>query len=434
MAKLRALISGAGIAGTALAFWLSKLGHEVTVVERSSSLRDSGLQVDLRGPGIEVLRKMGVEEAFRALSISEQGLQMVDSKGRIWGTMGVNKSGKGLQSFTTDFEIMRGDLCKLLHDLTEDKVEYRFGLSISEINQTDEHAQVKFSDNSTGTFDLVVGADGSRSRTRDMILSPGAKNPFNPLGIFAAYFTIPKSVKNGEDRIARFMVSTDNRGIMTRRGHDDKYQVYLFCKSKSSSYFQNGNQRDYEEIKTGFAEVFCDVGWKSREIIEGMKKSKDFYCDYIGLVSMEKWSRGRVALVGDAAYCPTSMTGMGTTCGMVGSYVLAGEIDKHCGRGAKTEAKDSVSKENIEAAFQGYEERMRPWIDTVQKGIAGSDGDYMDRFPSSRVGVGLMYVLFWVIAFLRLNTIAKYVLREDTKGWTLPEYPLPAHGKVGSKA
>lgn len=127
MAPLKVLISGGGIAGNALAFWLSKQGHDVTVIERFPKLRATGLQIDLRGHGIEVMRRMGLEEAFRAKSVKEQGLRIVNSSGRQMAFFPVNASGKGSQSFTTDFEIMRGDLCRLLYDATGDHVKYIYG-------------------------------------------------------------------------------------------------------------------------------------------------------------------------------------------------------------------------------------------------------------------------------------------------------------------
>ncbi|RYO93407.1 hypothetical protein DL762_001106 [Monosporascus cannonballus] len=131
MAQLKVLTVGAGIAGNSLAFWLSKLGHNVTVVERFPSLRTTGLQADLRGHRIEVPRRTGLEKAFRSLAVPEQGIQIVDSSGRRRAYFPANnKSGQGRQAFTSDFEIMRGDLCRLLYDATKDRSEYVFGTSV----------------------------------------------------------------------------------------------------------------------------------------------------------------------------------------------------------------------------------------------------------------------------------------------------------------
>ena len=135
MAPLKILICGGGLAGNALAFWLSKLGHDVTVVERWPSLRATGLQIDLRGSGIKVLKRMGLEEAFRARSVQEQGLEFVNSSGKQKAYFPANKTGQGLQSFTTDYEIMRGDLCRLFHDATKDRVKYIFGMTVKSFEE-----------------------------------------------------------------------------------------------------------------------------------------------------------------------------------------------------------------------------------------------------------------------------------------------------------
>lgn len=136
---MKILISGAGITGNALAFWLTKLGHEITIIERYPSLRANGLQIDLRGHGIEVMKRMGLEEAFRAMSVPEQGLQIVDSLGRQRAFFPANnKAGKGTQNFTTDYEIMRGDLCRLMYDTAKTKATYIFGTSIESFEEQDD--------------------------------------------------------------------------------------------------------------------------------------------------------------------------------------------------------------------------------------------------------------------------------------------------------
>lgn len=159
---MKVLISGAGITGNALAFWLSKLGHDVTVVERFANLRATGLQIDLRGHGIEVMKRMGLEQAFRSKSAPEQGVQLVDKSGKRRAYFPANKSGSGPQSFTTDWEIMRGDLCNLIYDETESRTKYIFGTSIESVEEKNGSAsvEVRFKDGKTDHYDLLVGADG----------------------------------------------------------------------------------------------------------------------------------------------------------------------------------------------------------------------------------------------------------------------------------
>jgi 2-polyprenyl-6-methoxyphenol hydroxylase-like FAD-dependent oxidoreductase len=201
---------------------------------------------------------------------------------------------------------------------------------------------------------------------------------------------------------------------MTRRGDPTKYQAYMFCKPSASERLQNASKGNTEEEKEGMAEVFRGAGWRTDEILKGLVDADDFYCERLGVVTMDHWSRGRVVLVGDAAYCPSAMTGMGTTCGIIGAYILAGEIGKHCNA-------DS-SMDSVTAALRQYEEKLRPLINTVQRGLAETKGDYMDKLPSSTMGIQMVYVLFWVASLLRLDVIATWFLREDTKGWELPVY------------
>lgn len=417
MTQLKVLICGAGIAGNALAFWLSKLGHNTTVIERFPGLRATGLQVDLRGPGIQVMRRMGLEEAFRARSVPEQGLQLVDGRGRQWGYFPANRSGKGLQSLTTDFEIMRGDLCQLLHDATKGRAKYVFGMYVQQIKQTDDFAEVLFSDGSKERFDLVVGADGQGSRTRRMMLDVDAPDPFHSLGVYAGYFTIHQELREGEAYNATAFITTQSRGIMTRRHDPHKFQAYLFCNPESSDRLKNSSKGDVDDEKQALAEVFRGAGWQTEEILRGLTEADDFYCERMGVVKLDCWSRGRVALVGDAAYCPSAMTGMGTPCSIVGAYILAGEIGKSCGR----------DKDSITAALKMYEQKFRPFMDQVQKGLT-DDKNYMDRFPSSPMGISTVYFLFWVASLLRLDFLARFILRENIKGWELPEYPEMVRG------
>lgn len=154
MARLKVLICGGGIAGNALAVWLTKSNHDVTIVERYPDLRVSGLQVDLRGPGIDVLKRMGLDEGFRAHAAKEEGMQVVSSSGRQWAYFPANKTGKGAQSFTSDYEIMRGDLTRLLCGASKAKI--LFNTSIESYEDKGDCVEVVFSDGKTEQFDLYV--------------------------------------------------------------------------------------------------------------------------------------------------------------------------------------------------------------------------------------------------------------------------------------
>ncbi|CAM1509242.1 Fc.00g029810.m01.CDS01 [Cosmosporella sp. VM-42] len=220
MPRLRILISGAGIAGIALAFWLSKLGHEITVIERFPGLRVTGLQLDLRGHGIEVLKRMGLEAAFRSNSAPEPGIQIVDTDGRRWGYLPANK---GSQTFTSDFEIMRGDLCRIMYDVTKDKVKYIFGASIESHEETENSpVEVRFTNGTKGQFDLLAGADGQSSRTRKMMFSSESSNGLQSLDESVACLRIPRRIQEGEEYIATAYMAPGGRFVLTRR-HSPKH-------------------------------------------------------------------------------------------------------------------------------------------------------------------------------------------------------------------
>lgn len=418
MANLKVLICGAGIGGQALGFWLSKMNFDVTVIERFPALRTNGLQLDIRQPAIEVIRRMGLEEAFRAKTIPEQGLEFVDSSGRRWAYFPANRTGTGLQGFTTDYEFMRKDLCQLLHDSSKDRVKYVFGTTIKALEQQGGVVNVTFSDGRKDQFDLVVGADGQGSRTRRAMLQPGAKDPVHSLGVYIAYFTVHRPLQKGEEYKGTVYVGTGNRYVFIRRHEDSTIQAYLAVKAppEKMNHIRKG---DIEKEKEFFLKIFKGAGWITDELLEEMLATDDFYCERLGVVKLDAWSNARVALVGDAAYCPTASTGMGTTSSLVGAYVLAGELGKHCG--------SSGTKMGVEYALKAYEEKFRPFVAQVQDGIT-EDQVFWGKVPSSAFGVFLANLILWLATLFRLDLITKWILREDVRDWSLPSYDRMVYG------
>ncbi|KAI1439519.1 FAD/NAD(P)-binding domain-containing protein [Annulohypoxylon stygium] len=413
MKRMKVLISGGGVAGNALAFWLGKLGHEVTVVEWFPNLRTSGLQIDLRGHGIEVLKRMGLEKTFRSKMAPEQGLQIVNSAGKQQALFPANKSGQGLQNFTTDWEIMRGDLCRLLYAQCKDHTKYIFGTSIESFEEDGNGIEVRLSNGKIERFDLLVGADGIGSKTRKMMLGSNTDDGFTPLrGVYIAYFTISRPIKEREGYLATAYIAPGRRAMMLRRHSPDQVQVYLMCKNDSER-LKNAH-RDTKEERAALAEIFEGAGWETEELVKAMIKADDFYLEHMGLIKLDSWSRGHVTLVGDAAYCPTANTGMGTTSAIVGAYVLAGEIGKHCKEGVDV-------KDGLTAALRAYERKFRPFMDQVQKGISENSGVWASMMPTTTFGICIMNFIVWLVALFKLNIIGEWFLREGVK-WDLPEY------------
>ncbi|KAK0643951.1 hypothetical protein B0T16DRAFT_430323 [Cercophora newfieldiana] len=426
---MRVLISGAGIAGNALAFWLSRQGHSVTVVERFPSLRASGLQVDLRGHGVEVLRRMGLEAAFLAKKAPEQGIEVVDKHGRRRGFFPSNnlsqlaEPGKPrVQNFTSDYEIMRGDLCQLLFGAAKKaNATFVFGKSIRGFTDGDDSVEVNFSDGTTYRYDLLVGADGQRSATRRLLFGQAIEDAcYHPFqDTYMAYFTIPRPIKPGEGYVGSIFIATNRRGIMTRRHAEDELQVYIGCNSRDGRLEEARRGGDVPEQKKIWAEIFDGAGWKTEEVMQALRDTEsDIYVETPALVKLDRWSKGRVALVGDAAWCPTPTTGVGTTCAMIGAYVLAGEMAKHCriDRGPE--------KGDLAMALKGFEDKFMPYMAEIQRGVPVENGgeSLTGRIIATSFGISLFHLAVSVASGLNLN-LGRWFLKEDVvKGWDLDEY------------
>jgi 2-polyprenyl-6-methoxyphenol hydroxylase-like FAD-dependent oxidoreductase len=412
MAKLKILICGGGFAGNALAFWFSRQQHDVTVLERCPELRLTGLQIDIRGHGVEVMKRMGLEKPFSAHAVQEQGLEFVNSSGKSKAYFPVNRSGEGLQGFTTDHEIMRGDFCRMIYEAVDGRARYVFGKTVQSFEQKEGFVRVLFSDGEEENFDLLVGADGQWSHIRNMMLGPGAANPVTFLGVHIAYFTVPLPAQEGEVYNATAYIAPGKRLIFTRRHRQDQIQTYLINQVHSER-LQNARRNDVDEEKAAFAEIFRGAGWKADQILQWLEESEDFYCERLSTVKLPSWCDGRVVLLGDAAYCPSAATGMGTTSAIVGAYVLAGEIDKHCA--------GSGTKQALPSALKSYDQKFRPFMEQVQDGINPESG-YWTKVPTSPLGIAILSFVLGLAAFFRLNAFAKYVDKEDVKGWSLPDY------------
>ena len=180
-----------------MAFWLSRLGHQVVIVERFPVLRASGAQIDIRGQGVEAIKRMGIRDTILSKVVDEEGAAFIDQQGNRKAVIMANKTGHGAQSFTSEYEIMRGDLVRILYDETKDKVEYRFGLTVERFEQDDERVIVFFSDGSSESFDILVGADGQGSRIRRAMQPPGTPDPLRRIGATVAYFFVPRTKADG---------------------------------------------------------------------------------------------------------------------------------------------------------------------------------------------------------------------------------------------
>ncbi|KAJ5833475.1 hypothetical protein N7474_001786 [Penicillium riverlandense] len=400
---LKVLICGSGCAGPALVYWLTRLGHRVTVVERYSTLRATGAQIDLRAQGIDVVKRMGLLENVRDKLVDEEGMRFVDSAGKSWGTILANKSGQGAQSLTSEYEIMRGDLVRILYDATKDHagVEYLFGKSVERFQQNDQKVTVYFSDGAVDDYDLLVGADGQGSRVRKAILPPNAPEPYRRIGACAAYWKIPR--RETDDKMASVYAATEGRAIF-RRCNSGSTQV-LVSKRDDANELGSLPRAPVEQQKEVWERILRGAGWETERFVEGMKSADDFYCQELVQVKTETWHKGRVVLLGDAGYCPSPLTGMGTTASFVGAYVLAGEITRHPG--------------DLGGALASYDAVLRPFVNEMQTLYQGLVHIAM---PMSQWAIRIRCYFTWMICCLKIPDIISKFSAADRGGWKLPEY------------
>ncbi|GAD95677.1 hypothetical protein NECHADRAFT_103269 [Paecilomyces variotii No. 5] len=421
---LKILISGAGISGPSLAYFLSlarsRSGQDhhitITIVERFPALRQTGAQIDLRAQGIEVVKRTGLLDAIRARLVPEEGVSYVNAEGVVQGTILANRSGKGAQSLTSEYEIMRGDLVGVLHDATKtlDRVEYIFGREIASFTEDEEQVHVRFSDGSQETFDLLIGADGQGSRIRKALLPPDvpAPDPYRRLGVYVAYFFIPRIPS--DDNLRRVYGCPGGRMIFRRSHNATETQVYFFLRSDEPG-LSSISRADIETQKAFWTDRFRDAGWEADRFLEGLKTTRNFYCQEVVQVKMERWSgkSGRVVLLGDAGYCPSPFTGMGTTAAFVGAYVLAGEIVRN--------------PNDLRLAVGNYERILRPFVDEIQKLSVTAVRLAM---PDSQWGIRVIHFLTRWVCWLRIPEIVARFSSEDKGGWKVPEYE-ELEGRLG---
>lgn len=341
--KKRVLISGASIAGPALAFWLNRYGFDVTVVERAPTLRPGGYAVDFRGTAMRVLERMSLIDAVKEHETRSGSITMVDTENRVQARLP--------DGFTSgELEILRSDLSKVLYNATREQVEYVFGDSISDIHENGTGVDVSFVSGTKRPFDYVVGADGLHSNVRAIAFGKESELT-HPMGYYIAIYTVPDFLDLGD--AGRYYVELGRRVGYFGTPRDGQAKASFYFASKGLDY----DRRDVESQKRLLRDTFAGMKWETQRMLTMMDDAPDFYFDSLSQVRMKSWSKGRVVLLGDAAACPTPMSGMGTSIATVGAYVLAGEMYAH--------------GDAYAAAFSQYEATMRPFVTEAQKMAEG---------------------------------------------------------------
>jgi 2-polyprenyl-6-methoxyphenol hydroxylase-like FAD-dependent oxidoreductase len=381
------LISGGGIAGPALAHWLIRYGFRPTIVERAPAIRPGGQAVDFRGaPQLEVLDRMGVLPAIRAAQTGMGDITIVNAHGK-------RLSSLPSEVFSGEVEILRGHLSRILHESAP--AEYLFGDSITSLTERDDGVHVTFEGAAPRTFDLVVGADGVRSKVRELAF-PDDPDPIRHLGFHGAVFSVRDG--RGLDH-AGLMYSAPGRcaTIMSTGGES---RAALDFASPPLAY----DHRDQARQRALIAAAFQGLGWEIPALLDAMDDAEDFYFSPAAQVVMPRYSSGRVVLLGDAGYAP-GPGGMGTGLSLIGAYVLAGEL--------------SVTDDHA-TAFDAYERRMRPYVEVCQKQAKGAD-KYL--VPQKKSQIWWRNQIMRMLPYMPGKNMIKKMTDKAASAITLPDYP-----------
>jgi 2-polyprenyl-6-methoxyphenol hydroxylase-like FAD-dependent oxidoreductase len=340
---MRIAISGIGIAGPTLAWWLRQDGHEPVLFEKSPVLRTGGYLIDFWGVGYDITEKMGLLPTLREKGYLIESLREVDRKGKFVSRLDVNSFRELLHGRL--ISIARADVASTIFQACGG-VEARFNCSIEQIIQHPDRVAVRASDGTTADFDLVVGADGLHSQVRSLAF--GSESTFeHRLGCHVIAFTLP-GYRPRDERT--YVSHTEPLRMVARGPLRNDLTLFLFV---FRSGLLNGLSPDVHDPREILRHALGDMQWEMPRILERIDQAKDIYFDRVSQIRMDRWSNGRVVLIGDAAACVSLLAGEGTGLAIAEAYTLAGEIHRASG--------------DYKTAFQRFETKLRPLVSRKQK-------------------------------------------------------------------
>lgn len=401
---MKVLISGSGIAGPALGLLLGRAGHDVTMVERDTEARMGGQAVDVRGVARTVLERMGLMTEVVSAGLDEAGFAYVDGGGDVG--VRIPATAFGGDGIVAEVEILRGALSEILRNAALAYVVERRGDSITGLRQHEHGVDASFAHAEDEGFDLVVGAEGTRSQVRRLAFD--APTAIRPIGAIMSYFstTLPAPEPGWFH-----MFSAPGRRMAAVRPNLDGGTTALLSFATGAGAVEAARgavlPRNRADQHALLRSVFADVGWLAPKLLDEMADAPDFHVDDLAQVRLDGWSHGRVVLVGDAAHSPSPLTGMGTSLALVGAYVLAGELTRAAG--------------NHRIAFARYEQVMR---DYVRRGQQLPPGGVAGFLPKTRFAIGMRNASMRAMIAPPLNRLMSRAFSQSD-GFDLPGYGTP---------
>jgi 2-polyprenyl-6-methoxyphenol hydroxylase-like FAD-dependent oxidoreductase len=392
------LISGASVAGPALAWWLARHGFRPTVVERAPQLRGGGYAVDFRGAAhLSVLAKMGLLDQIKEQQTHLRATTYVDEHSRPVAAMPAS-------IFAGDVEILRGDLGRILYGATRDDTEYLFDDSIAGLRQDDDGVHVTFTRSAPRTFDLVIGADGLHSAVRRLAFA-GQPDQVTDLGLYVSIFGVPD--RYGLDHEGQlYSVPGKTAAVFSAPGTGQAVAQFFFTAPDGEPI--DFDYRDTAQQRKILADVYAGVGWHVPDLLGQLPAADDFYFDSVSQVKLDRWSAGRVALTGDAGYA-AGPGGNGTGTAVVAAYVLAGELAAVGG--------------DYRVAYDRYERLLRPYVARGQKQASGG-ADFLA--PPTAKKIAQRDRFFRMLPYLPpARLLVKHLSTRTATAIKLPEYSVP---------
>jgi 2-polyprenyl-6-methoxyphenol hydroxylase-like FAD-dependent oxidoreductase len=336
-----ALVSGASIAGLSTAHWLNRIGYQVTVVERAGAPRINGAAVDLNDATVAIVKRMGLYEKLRSYQLGVDRIEYKDTNDVTEGTINLNIA---TEPHGEAIEIERDKFVDVLMGDLKEQVEFIFNDSITALEETANRINIAFKQSHPRTFDLVFGCDGAHSGTRKLWFGPES----NYAHFLGAYFSISIVNKLLVPQRAMQTFSVPYKTVMLNGYNGNTDIIFIFLSDNEIFY----DYRDTAGQRQIIKEQFTGHGWRTAELLKEIEQSENFYFDKFCQIKMPAWSKSRVVLVGDAAYCPSPAAGQGGSLAMLGAAAVADALLKHNG--------------NHEIAFREYENNLRPLIEDVQ--------------------------------------------------------------------